>query len=76
MNPHEQMARVVLAATEQAARALEAIDMALAVSGELGVPAFGFGHLMACRQPLAALTNEHGPAVALSSNEIQAGARS
>lgn len=69
---HVQMARAVLDATNAAEQALRAIDTALALGGELGVAVFGFGQLMGCRQPLAALVTEHGPAVALSRNEIQA----
>jgi hypothetical protein len=69
-NPHGEMATAVLAATEAAKTALVAIDTALATSGRLGVPVFGFTHLMAARGPLGALINEHGPAVALSRNEL------
>lgn len=73
-NPHAEMATAVLAATEAAKTALEAINVALATGGRLGVPTFGFGHLMAARGPLGALINEHGPAVALARNELASAA--
>jgi hypothetical protein len=69
-NPHAEMARAVLAATESAAKALEAINTALMIGGQLGVPVFGFAELMAARGALGVLTNEHGPAVALARNEL------
>ena len=69
-NPHVEMARAVLAATEAATTALHAINTALATGGELGVPVFGFAELMAARGPLGALTHEHGPAIALARNEL------
>ena len=69
-NPHAEMARAVLAATEAATTALHAITTALATGGELGVPTFGFAELMAARGPLGVLINEHGPAVALARNEL------
>jgi hypothetical protein len=69
-NKHTQMATAVLAATDAAKVALVAIDTALATGGRLGVPVFGFAHLMAARGPLGALINEHGPAVALARNEL------
>lgn len=74
LNPHAEMATAVLAATEAAKAALVAIDTALATGGRLGVATFGFHHLMAARGPLGALVAEHGPAVALSRNELAAAA--
>lgn len=70
--PHQEMARAVLAAVDAAGAALAAINTALATGQRLGVSTFGFAQLMACRHPLDTLTAEHGPAVALSRNEIQA----